>query len=215
LASVGFTLVGRDARRRGLALAGLLSGLSLLLVLSSALSKLDWYVTPMIPLFSLAAAIGTVDALAWIDRAAPKLRLVVRVGFGLGLTAALVLVVMAIHTLRVTSHGDVDGPQFDYAPFFARLEAAQVAPSVIAVDTGFINAAGFKAYNPILKFYALRQSTRSLKVQVRTLDDALPMGALVVTCDPDAEDQLRDDYRLSSRLRDRTCVLGRIDGPAA
>lgn len=212
LVCVVATLRGGDAQRRGLALAGLLSGLSLLLVLSSAQSKLDWYVTPMIPLFALAAATGAADVLARAGRIAPRARLSMGIATGIGLAAALAATFMTIQTLRVTSHGDVDGPQFDYAQIFARIEAAHAPRAVIAVDGGFINAAGFKGYNPILKFYALRELRRGLRVEVHRLGDALPTGADLVTCDPDALEQIQDDYRLTIRLRERACVLARVEG---
>jgi 4-amino-4-deoxy-L-arabinose transferase-like glycosyltransferase len=212
LACVAVTLRGDDARRRSLALAGLLSGLSLLLVLSTAQSKLDWYVTPMIPLFALAAAIGSADVLARAVRVAPRVRLAVGVAVGIGLAACLGATLTRVQTLRVTSHGDVDGPQFDYARIFARLEAAHAPRAVIAVDSGFINAAGFKGYNPILKFYALREQGQGLRVEIRRLGDVLPTGADLVSCDPEALEQIQDDYRLTLRLREGACVLARVEG---
>jgi 4-amino-4-deoxy-L-arabinose transferase-like glycosyltransferase len=210
LASVAVTLRGGDARRRSLALAGLLCGLSLLLVLSTAQSKLDWYVTPMIPLFALAAAVGTADVLAWAGRIAPRARVAMNLAMGAGLVAALAATLVTVQTLHVTSHGRVDGPQFGYARMFARLEASGLH-AVIAVDGGFINAAGFKGYNPILKFYALREQGWGLRVEVRRLGEALPMGAELVTCDPEALEPIQDDYRLNIQLRDRGCVLARVE----
>ncbi|MGC1302195.1 MAG: glycosyltransferase family 39 protein [Caulobacteraceae bacterium] len=214
LATVVATFFGRDPRRRSLALGCLLSGLSLLLVLSAAKSKLDWYATPMIPLFSVAAAVGTADLLAWIGRRSPPWgRDAARVVVGAVLAATLGFALVASQTARTSTHGDLDGPQFDYARLFARIEAARPARSIIAVDDGFYNDAGFRAYNPILKFYALREASRGLKVDVRGSDADLPDGSDVATCDPAALGELKEDYSLTPRLREGACTLVHVNGP--
>ena len=210
LSTAVLPLAGRDVRRRSLALVAILSAVALLAVLSAAKSKLDWYATPMIPLFATAAAVGTSDLLAWVDRARPGFTSAARIGTGMALAAAMAFTVFLQQTATTTSHGDLDGPQFGYARLFARIEAAHAARSVIAVDDGFANAAGFKAYNPILKFYALREAGRGLQVAILPAQVWLGVGADIVTCDPSALDRLRDDYRLTVRLRDRDCVLARI-----
>jgi hypothetical protein len=191
-----------------------LSGLSLLAVLSAARSKLDWYATPMIPLFSVAAAVGTTDLLALIGRrSAPWGRGLAGAVLGVGLTATLCAVLVMSQTARTSTHGDLDGPQFDYARLFARIEAARPARSIIAVDDGFYNDAGFRAYNPILKFYALREASRGLRVDARGSDADLPDGSDVATCDPAALGELREDYSLRPMLRDGACVLVHVNGP--
>jgi 4-amino-4-deoxy-L-arabinose transferase-like glycosyltransferase len=214
LASVAATFFRGDVRRRTLVLATLLSGLSLLAVLSAAQSKLDWYATPIIPLFSIAAGVGGADLLAWICRKGPWSRRVSRGMAGSGLVVAAVLALVMNQTATTSTHGDLDGPQFDYARLFARLEAAPPPQPVIVVDSGFFNSAGFKDYNPILRFYALREAQRGLPVEVRRLGEAAPAGRDVATCDPDALDDLKDGYRLAVRLSEGPCTMARIIAPA-
>jgi hypothetical protein len=113
-------------------------------------------------------------------------------------------------TARTTSHGDLDCPQYGYARLFDRLEALRPARPVTVVDGGFPNDAGFKAYNPVLKFYALRETTRGLGLEVRVSDERLAPGQLVASCDPSALQDLRDDYRLATRLTERACVLAEV-----
>ena len=212
LPATALPLLGHDARRRGLVLASGLSGLALLLVLSAARSKLDWYATPAVPLFAAAAAVGASDLARWARRRAPGLGRLPSAALLAGLGAACVMAAGLNQTARTTSHGDLDGPQFGYAALFNHIEAARAATALTAVDEGFANAAGFPAYNPVLDFYARRETARGLPVQVRGSAAGLGPGMAVASCDPWAEQALRDTYHFTLVLQMRGCVLIRLTG---
>jgi 4-amino-4-deoxy-L-arabinose transferase-like glycosyltransferase len=204
------TLFGRDRRRSGLVAACGLSGVILLAVLSAARSKLDWYATPAVPLLATSAAVGVADLARWVAGRTRPLRRVVTAGLVLGLAGASAVAAATNQAARTTSHGDLDGPQFGYGRLFERLEASGAVRAVTAVDDGFANAAGFKAYNPVLAFYARRETARGLKVMVQPSSADLTAGQPVVSCDPSALQVLQDDYRLAVRLRVRGCVLAQV-----
>jgi 4-amino-4-deoxy-L-arabinose transferase-like glycosyltransferase len=70
------TALATDARRRSLVMLCLSCAATILIVLSSAQTKIYWYVTPILPFLAIAAALGVSDGLGWIkarERSLPKL----------------------------------------------------------------------------------------------------------------------------------------------
>ncbi len=93
-----------------------------------------------------------------------------------------------------------------------RLQADNVPSPVVVVDSGLPNNADFQNYNPMLKFYAESFSRKGFDVNVRPPGQPVPVGSRVATCDPGSLAWLQRSYTMTVALRDRVCVLARIDG---
>ena len=200
-------------RRRELAWVTGLCGLALLAILSVAKTKLEWYATPIVPLFSIAAAIGLADGLRWIADRRPDFA---RWG-GVALTAILVLACASTLRYNLALARREDGaastmPQVWYGRFLSRLKAVGTPAPVTAVDSGLPNSAGFANYDPLLQFYARELGQQGWLVSVQPPGEPIASGTRVVTCDPVSLAWLNRSYLGVTDVRDATCTLMRVSG---
>lgn len=209
-------LFGAHRPRRDLTLVTLVSGMVALMVLSWSKTKLFWYETPTIPLFSVAAAIGVSDALHYFATRDPAR----------GRRAAVVLVILCVAGGAGTVWAEyacyanrqwTDGlpSQTRDGTFLAYLHGKGVTAPVTVVDDRFFKGTEFggappdRYYNQVVDFYA-----RFYRGQWR-IDQLAPGGTLrpasmAMACSPAALAWITGRYSLAIVSRGHGCVLGRV-----
>ncbi len=175
-------LLFASGRARVLLLYCLCAAAGLLLVISLSGTKLPWYVFPAYPPLAIASALSLRAAVFEGSRRWPASRRW-RVPATLGVLAALacVALVLRVESYRAMGHGEWQGR---YGAILADLHANGVR-HVRIIDGGVSVEAGFDAYSPQLRFYALAFGSRGMTVSVAaSLATGSGGAGLVVTCDP-------------------------------
>jgi hypothetical protein len=211
-------LFGPNRRRRDLSFATLASGVVLLLVLSFSKTKLFWYATPAIPLFSIAAALGVSDALHYFATRDPARGRRMAVGVAvlcLAAGAGTVWAACAWYANEKWANGLA--PQVRDGAFLAHLHGQGVTAPVTVVDDRFFKGTEFSGappdryYNQVVDFYA-----GFYRGQWR-IDQLAPGGTLqpasmAMACSPAALAWITGRYSLAIVSRRDGCVLGRVVG---
>ena len=81
------------------------------------------------------------------------------------------------------------------------------------MDGGFHNDAGFRAYDPMLKFYAELAARRGLAISIVHDVGGLRAWTSVASCDPQVLHDLQHAYRLQLITSGQGCLLQRVVGP--
>jgi hypothetical protein len=185
------TIFGTDEHRRSLAALCLSCGASILVVITTAQTKMIQYPAPILPFLAIATALGVSDALRWIkahelQMPAPLrvMPLQIALGVVLALTSAVTLYRNQVVDLRVAQQAS--NGQLWYGALFEELRAERNVTQLVVLDTGIEALAGDEAlvnYNPVLKFYTEIYRTKGLVVRVAGFDTPISAGELVATCD--------------------------------
>lgn len=208
-------LFGAHRRRRDLTLVTLASGAVLLGVLSWSKTKLFWYETPAIPLFSIAAAIGVSDALHHLTARNPAR----------GRRAAVVVAVLIVAGGAATvwaEYACYANPQWtDELPsqvrdgtFLAYLHGKGVNAPVTVVDDRFFKGTEFSGappnryYNQAVDFYA-RLYGGQWRIDQLAPGEILRPPSMAVACSPAALAWITGRYSLAIVAHAHGCVLGR------
>ncbi|HUB12881.1 MAG TPA: glycosyltransferase family 39 protein [Acetobacteraceae bacterium] len=206
----GFSLASNDPRRRSAVLLLLLTSAVLLLVIVRSATKHFWYAAPMIPLLSIAAGIGTADALCWLSRhAAPRARLA-PVALGVLLACAAAVCVARNQVWSVRGLRAQENDQFWYGNFLDGLRESEAAHQLTVLDSGLPNRTGFVDYNPMLQFYAAWETQHGMPVALREAGGTLTPGSEVATCDPAAMSWLAARHDVAIMRRTSACILARV-----
>lgn len=201
-----FPLLGADVARKRLTQVTFLSGAGILLLLSSAQTQLYWYLIPVLPLMSIAAAIALVDAIKRVRVRAIYLR-----SFLVLFIALPVIISLHRNALGLPAKAQHKTKISQYGVLFEKLRAAGQMPNqLIVLDDGIDNTAGLTHYNPELRFYAQLEQQNGVHIQVARLADANAVNGLIATC----------DYKNTAAVRqliatpvvdNRVCVAGYKD----
>lgn len=168
-----------DAPSRRLAIFGLCQVIGVVVIYSSAATKIAWYIVPAIPF------VATVIALAGLSLSRVALRFPPL--FQTGIQVALFAVVVACALLAIerryaTPYVPPTPPRAFNALIAVAMERKMVP--LVVVDTGFGNDAGFVHYAPTLRFHSLAAAQDGVTVTQATgfavLGDAHAFGS----CDP-------------------------------
>lgn len=198
------------ARRRFCLLMGL-AALSWLVALSFAHTKLYWYAAPIVPL--LAAAIG-VSTSSWLrgDRLWPTSPVLRGVTVVLPVFAALLASFWYLNLRPLTGDSPYVQDQVWYGSFMAQIRAPNALDGAIVVDGGLPNAAGFRHYNPVVRFFIEDAERRGEHMRLVATTADLPMNASVLSCDPKVRHWLADQSFFTAIHADARCVFGRVSG---
>jgi 4-amino-4-deoxy-L-arabinose transferase-like glycosyltransferase len=202
------TIFRGDPRRRSMAMLCLLCAATILVVLTTSQTKIYWYATPILPFLAIAAALGVADGLRWIKVREPQVPLFrtrpLQIALAMLLAAASAASIYR-NQFVMPAEQDLNPAyaQYWYGALFDELQARGIS-SVKVFDGGFRNI----GYNPMLKFYADIAQTKGLKAEMKPLNETLPVGELVATCDPKLVPWLkhRDGFSLLGQVR--SCIFG-------
>lgn len=190
-----------------------------LLVLSTAGTKIEWYDAQLYPPMALMLGLGFARAM----QGAPTLRgdsLAARIA-GLmrpGLAGAAVAVLFALplannllyfHRYRSWRKPMVS-PQRDYGQFFDHLQVGRRWRDLQVVDRGLPNTAGLIEYNATLQFHRVLENAEGASIRVVSLDslDSLDQSRPVVTCDSVLTRRLAAERRIRWVERWQHCAAG-------
>jgi 4-amino-4-deoxy-L-arabinose transferase-like glycosyltransferase len=189
---VALTIFGTDKRQCSLAALCLSCAASILVIITTAQTKVAHYAAPILPFLAIAAALGVSDGLRWIKAHASQMPAPFRVtplqialGVVLGLTSAVTLYrnqVVDLRWVQQASNG-----QLWYGALFEELQAQRNVAQLVILDTGVEALARNEIlgnYSPVLKFYAEIARTKGLVVSVAGFDTPISAGGLAATCDP-------------------------------
>jgi len=178
LAVAALPLLAAGPARR-LAIFGLCQIVVMVLIYSSAATKIAWYIVPTVPFVATVVAIA---GLALI-RAATRFPPGVSRGINLAILAiGIILAVIAVNG-RYLHTTIPPTPPRAFDTLIAAATERRLVPLVV-VDTGFPNAAGFVAYSPTLRFYALAAARRGIAVRRVTRFAEVGGTKAFGTCDP-------------------------------
>jgi 4-amino-4-deoxy-L-arabinose transferase-like glycosyltransferase len=213
---VALTIIGADKRRCSLAALCLLSGASILAIITTAQTKMVHYAAPILPLLAIAAALGVSDALHWIKAHESQMPAPLRVmplqialGVVLMLTTAVTLYRNQVVDLRWAQQAS--NGQLWYGALFEELQAQHNVAQLVVLDTGVEALAGDEAlvkYNPVLKFYTEIARTKGLVVSVAGFGSPIAAGELVATCDPTLVPLLAHEEGFMVGGSPHSCVFG-------
>jgi len=208
-----WSLFGRDERRRFLVIACLLAALCTFLVVSTAQTKLGWYVAPVVPMLSLASAVGLADFAAWLrGRSGGRAARVARWWSPAVLTLVLLGVLAAINQNQRTdiySEWAVQNGQAYYGAFFDALEREHVR-HVTVIDSGVQYQGAPVDYDPMLTLYADVAGEHGMTVDVAHAGAPPPPGDMTATCDYALIPQLLATPGFQVTSRNRWCIAGRL-----
>ena len=203
---VGVSLSGSDVARKRLVQATFFSGAGIVILLSTAKTQLYWYVIPVIPFLSIAAAIAVVDTIrkCRLQRIALCIFCIMFLALPLSISVyktAISLPAKAQQKVRVSQYGML----FDEL----RRKGNRQDP-ITVIDDGIDNTAGLVNYNPELKFYSLLEQQKGLIIRIEQLAGATAINGLLVSCDYKNTKALRG--MLNQILIDHhVCVAGYKD----
>lgn len=206
---------GADPRRRDLATITLASGAALLVVLSCSKTKLFWYETPAIPLFSIAATIGVSDALHYFATRDPARARRLAVGVVVLCAAAgagTVWVACAFYTSQQWANGLAS--QVRDGSFLAHLHDRGLTPPVTVMDDRFLTGPDFggtphRYYNQVVDFYA-RLYRNHWRIDQLTPGQTVRPNTMVIACSPAPLAWVAARFRLSIMVHQDGCILGRV-----
>ncbi len=195
--------------RRSFVEINLLCAAAVLLILMTARTQIKWYAVPLVPLISLASAVGATDGLARLGRRRCLVQAALCGVLVLGCVESWAISERAIRE----STQPADGQTF-YGQLLATARNTTGSSHLLVIDSGIPNGAGFAAYNPILRFYSMLAADHGLIVTQAVPGTAIAPGTWVGSCDPKSRSWLDATYRMDVPHTDRYCVLGRVNGPA-
>ena len=163
----GLWLLPRGRSRR-LGLFALCHVTGMLIVYSVAATKLRWYILPALPFLCIAMAIG---GAALAGR--------VREGRSVALVLLVAVAAQAVAFRYARGIDPAAAPAFD--ELIAAAATTHRGTALTVVEPGVNNRAGFTAYAPTLRFYAL--ASRQRVRQAASVSDA-GGATLIGTCEP-------------------------------
>ncbi len=180
-----------DVPSRRLAIFGLCQTAGLLIVYSSAATKIAWYIVPAIPF------VATVIALAGLSIARFALRFppLIQTGVRIALVAVVVgCALLALqHRYRHTYIPPTPPRAFD--TLIAAAAERKMLPLVV-VDTGFGNNAGFSSYAPTLRFHSLVAAKAGMTVTHAGDFETLGNARYFSSCDPATRSRVAEYGRI-------------------
>jgi 4-amino-4-deoxy-L-arabinose transferase-like glycosyltransferase len=204
-------ILGRDKRRRDLALLTLLSAAGLLAVISFARTKLYWYGAPAVPLLCICGGLGIADGVRRLRAFKPKLGTWALVAATVPCVVAMGARIDQSRMLIPPFRADLDR-RIDYGPFLRKLHDSGETAPVLVLDPPRLREDDPERYNPIVQFY---QTLYKAKWRISVLPSGAspPSGARVITCYPDALAWLRSRRALTVIDRDKDCLLALVGAP--
>ena len=171
-------LLGPGPARR-LALFALCQVAGIVVVYSSAATKISWYIVPALPFVATLIALA---GLALTRRAAASSPRAAQVA---STVMALVVAAFAAQAVRSRYIRPWSPPALA-RPFDTLIAAATVRrmTPLVVVDTGYANGAGFVDYAPTLRFYALAASTRGIVIRQAVSVAHAADARFAGSCDP-------------------------------
>jgi 4-amino-4-deoxy-L-arabinose transferase-like glycosyltransferase len=216
------TVLRGDPSRRSMVMLCLLCAATTLVVLTISRTKIYWYATPILPFLAIAGALGVADGLRWIKEQEPHIPRLFRTSALQVMLGILLAVASAVsiyrNQFRMPAEQAVDPyyAQGWYGTLFGELKASGISSAIVLdggdpeCDDAFtpVNSSFFCPYNPMLKFYADIARTKGLEVEIIPLNQTIPVGKLVATCDPKLIPRLRhrDGFSLVGQVR--SCIFG-------
>lgn len=204
LLSPALFLVWRDpdpARRR-LCLLMLLTVASWLLLLTTARTKLYWYVVPTVPLLAIAVGVATTTLLRRSGTAMKSGTILRPLGFAL-------LLIFWYQNIREPREESPYAPdQVWYGPFLNDLRGHARLDGAAIVDGGLANGAGFANYNPVALFYTQDAARRGEHIRLAVAGTRFEPGTTVVTCDPIERLRLRASPLFVAIHENSRCLAG-------
>ncbi len=207
---------GRDPHQRSAVRLCLVTAAVLLVVITAAKTKLYWYAAPIVPLLSIAAALGTADGLARLVANRPRSARRVQPAIVAGAALSVLLLAASgvsvwrnqVWTLRGLQRPE--NAQFWYGGFLDHLRREHAARAVTVIDEGLPNHQHFVAYNPMLEFYAALEARHGFDVVRDRPGHALASGTDVASCDRELRAWLISRYRLQVRQSNEACLFGQV-----
>ncbi len=202
-----------DKTRRALAQACAVTALVVLGILTLSRTKIYWYAAPVIPLLTLATALGASELLARVSRRRTRwLGLPAAPAVAAGL--AIVLLAGIAATIKknqrddiYVAYGTMNG-QYWYGKLLDWVSHERPNRSVTVLDAGLRYQGGPEDFNPLLRYYADRAIDRGIAVEIVHRDALATADALTATCDPAFVPLLLKQAGFQSLYRDRWCVAG-------
>ena len=209
LLSPALFLVWRDpdpARRR-LCLLMVLTVASWLLLLTTARTKLYWYVVPTVPLLAIAIGVAATTLLRRFGTAMQSGTILRPLGFAL-------LLIFWYQNIRTPGEESPYAPdQVWYGSFLNELRGDARLDGAAIVDGGLANGAGFANYNPIALFHTQDAARRGEHIRLAVAGTRFEPGTIVVTCDPIERARLRANP-LFAAIRETSRCLAGYDRPS-
>jgi 4-amino-4-deoxy-L-arabinose transferase-like glycosyltransferase len=201
-----------DTPRRDVVLITTLASVSLLIVVTGAVTKLYWYVAPLVPLMSLAVGIALADALGQSKgtfsataRGSQLLRLAVIAMLGL---------IIAQNLNDQNVHYPIEQGQsaiglVSAGPFIDKLRNAGVTEKLLVIASGTPNDSDSPEYHPVADFYRkIADAHDFASVAIVETGDTITAGARVLTCDPEVRPWLHAAPWFAAIQNDAQCVFG-------
>ncbi len=197
----------RDMARRRLCLLMLLTATSWLIALSFAVTKLDWYVAPAVPLLAVAIAASTTACLRHATRLPAGLIVIPPVG------AALLLTFWGLNVLAPNANSFYAADQVWYGAFLNEIRRGTELDGAVIVDLGLPNDSGFRYYNPVARFFAEDAGRRGEHVRIATPGEPIAKDTTIISCDPRVRDWLNSLSVFTTIHDNPRCVLGHVSAP--
>ncbi|QYE34624.1 glycosyltransferase family 39 protein [Polymorphobacter sp. PAMC 29334] len=176
---------------RRLAIFALCQIACVLIVYSSAATKIAWYLVPAMPFVATAIALAGLGLVHGAQRFPPA----VRTGVQIALAAVVVLCAVDAVRHRYTKQFIPATPPRDFGTLINAASDRKMVP-LIVVDTGFANDAGMTHYAPTLRFYALAAAQAGVTVSQATDFDRLGGARSFGSCDPAVRDHVAEYGRV-------------------
>jgi 4-amino-4-deoxy-L-arabinose transferase-like glycosyltransferase len=208
---LSFTLLfvrDRDPARRHLYLLTLLTACSWLIVVSTASTKLYWYVAPALPLFAIPIGLATSSFL--LSRTWTWAVCVVALPTTVaGLLAFWYINIRISDVTNLHAAAPHAADQVWYGPFLDEARALTPLDGVMIVDHGIYEGTDLKRYNPVAMFFAEDAERRGERIRVVPPGALVANGATIVSCDPWVRDWLNAQTFFTVIHGDVHCTLGR------
>lgn len=170
-------------RMRRAAVFAFCQAVSVIVVFSSAATKIRWYMEPALPFLAILLALAIAGGVSRLTHPSGRVPASVHalVALGLAVIAGQAVFCRYVEPLQP------DPKPRAFKPLFAAAAAAQAWPLTV-IDTGYHNDAAIEHYAPMLRFYALvaRQAGHRAR-QAVSITDAAGSKALA-SCDPKVVD---------------------------
>lgn len=153
-----------NSRGRSLAKMCFLVGLALLILLSIAKTQLEWYAIPIVPLWSITAAIALSGVIVNLKRKYYRAKHISIIN---ALVIAILVLLMgsflykAMSVLPNKAARSADPNR--YGNFFSQLHLEHLMPKQLTVIDSGIDGTG---YNPVLSFYARLEKKKGITIHV-------------------------------------------------
>ena len=167
-------------RPRRLAIFCICQAGALLVVFSSAATKLQWYAEPAVPFLSIALALAVLGLWRWLAARAGKKWLPV---YGALIVAALTVAGGQAVLARYVRHEQQQNPPRRFAELIAAAVDAGALPLAV-YDRGVGNNAGFVNYTPTLRFAILGAGRDGHRVVQVSSPAEAQAARFIGSCDP-------------------------------